>query len=86
MNKNLIRRIEKLERTGMSAWQTNLRAVARKHVHDEEEFLRMVKGHERQLGQASGPDGRITWEGYVLLLRLLRRARGLPELVPGEFG
>jgi hypothetical protein len=95
MNKNLIRRIEKLERTGMSAWQTNLRAVARKHVHDEEEFLRMVKGHERQLAQASGPDGRITWEGYgrqvpmpepVLLLRLLRRARGLPELVRGEFG
>ena len=83
MNKNLIRRIEKLERTGMSAWQTNLRAVARKHVHDEEEFLRMVKGHERQLAQASGPDGRITWEGYVLLLRLLRRARGLPELVRG---
>ena len=86
MTKSQIRRLEKLERTGMRVWQTNLRAVARKLGMNEAKLLLIAKSHERQLGEASGPDGRITWEGYVLLLRLLRRAGGLPELERGEFG
>jgi hypothetical protein len=70
MTKSQIRRLEKLERTGMCVWQTNLRAVARRLGMNEAKLLRMVEGHERQLGEASGPDGRITWEGFHLVYGL----------------
>jgi len=84
MTKNLMRRLERLEQRGSPAWQTRLRAFARKLAFDEEEFLAIVKGHERQLAEHVDEDGRITWEGFQLLYSLLppaRRSSRVPRAV-----
>lgn len=87
MTKNLMRRLERLERVqriGPPAWHTKLRLCARWLRVDEEELLGMVKGHERQLDHALADDGGITWEGFLLLYGLREQARhGSPEPVTG---
>ena len=72
MNKALKQRIEKLERQfGIAGFETKLRALARGLGGNEEAYLRAARGHQRQLGQALGEDGTITWEGLLLLIDLL---------------
>ena len=87
---NLICRVERLERTGRPAWQTKLRAFARKLGINEEKVLLIAKGHEHQLAQATSADGSITWEGFQLFHRLSRERatahpnRWLPWLCPAR--
>jgi len=87
MTKNLMRRLERLERLphlGRSAWQVRLRAFARHLRLDEDAFLAAVRGHERQLVLAMGEDGvQITWEGFQLFYDLWQR-HGTPEPVTPE--
>jgi hypothetical protein len=75
MNKDLTRRIEKLERQlGVAECETKLRGLVRRlggNEHNEQAYLRAVRGHERELGPALGEDGSITWEGFLRLRQLL---------------
>ena len=75
MNEELKRRIEKRERQGVVGFQTKLRALVRRLGGNEEVYLQAVRGYERELGQALGEDGTITWEGFLLLRELLHPAR-----------
>lgn len=76
MSKDLKRRIEKLERqVGVAGLETKLRALARRLGGNEEAYLLAVRGYERQLGQALGEDGTITWEGFLLLRDLVPPSR-----------
>jgi hypothetical protein len=75
MSKDLMRRIEKLERQrGVSEFETKLRRLVRRlggNEPTEQAYLRAVRGHERELGPALGEDGTITWPGFLLLRQLL---------------
>ena len=84
--RNYDRRIRKLEQSSTSAFQTKLNALAHGLGEDQEECLRAVKGHARELDRHIGLDRTITWEGLLLLDGLLRRLRGQPARPPGEFG
>ena len=84
MSKDLKQRIEKLERqVGVAGFEIKLRALVRRWGGNEEAYLRAARSYERQLGQALGEDGGITWEGF-LLLRDLLHLRATPHPHPGE--
>jgi hypothetical protein len=62
MSKDLMRRIEKLERPlGGAACETKLRRLVRRWGGNEQAYLRAVRGPERELGPALGEDGTIPW-------------------------
>jgi len=70
MDRNLLRRLAQLEtRLGFS--ERRLRRVAERLHVDPERLLQASRGHERHLAGQIEEDGTITWEGLILVLKLM---------------
>jgi hypothetical protein len=76
MHKDLMRRIEKLERESAQAsqFQAKLRSWARGLDVPEEAFLRAVQSHEPELQRKLGDDG-VTWQIFQLLYGIAGQLR-----------
>lgn len=78
MKRSLARRVEELEaRYGNG--DKKLRRLAERLGIEPERFLRAVKGHEVELKSRISECGLITWEGFLLLRKLLGKSRGTPQ-------
>jgi hypothetical protein len=77
MRKDLMRRIEKLEREGTQAsqFQAKLRFWARRLDVPEEAFLRATKSHEQELLRELRDDGLVTWQIFQLLYSIAGQLR-----------
>ena len=70
MTRNLLRRVARLEAQLQAPGQRLLRLAERLNL-EPQRLLKAATGHESELAPHLGADGTITWEGYLLLLKLL---------------
>ena len=81
MARDLKRRIERLEASGGSDFEKNIRLLAPKIGIEPDELLQVVKGHAPYLKKQVQDGGTITWEGFCLVRDLLNDAR-VPDARP----
>lgn len=70
MRRDLLRRVARLE-ARQSFSERRLRRLAERLCIDPQRLSMVAKGHEAELAKHLGEDGTITWEGFVLVLKLL---------------
>ena len=81
MAHDLKRRVEKLEASGGSDFEKNIRLLAPKIGVSPDDLLRVVKPHESYLKKQVQNGGTITWEGFEVVYQLLNDAH-VPDARP----